>query len=464
MSYSGIAIFGKREGSPFHKKRRIMFTKKDLLKLVIPLIIEQMLAVTVGMADGMMVARVGEAAVSGVSIVDSVNFLLIGLFGALATGGAVVSAQFLGHKEEKNACVAGEQLIFSTLSLSLVLLTVTLIFRNVILGLLFGKVDPEVMSNAQTYLFFSALSYPFIAVYSACAALFRSMGNSKISMIISAVMNFINIVGNAILIFGFGMGVAGAAIATLASRVFAAVTLYILLMNKKHTIHIDSIRNFRMNMDMIKRILRIGIPNGMENSVFQIGKILVQGIIAGLGTSAITANAIAGSIGGLGVLPGSAMGLALITVVGQCVGARDYDGVKRYTYKLLKIAYMIMAVINVLIILLLPFILNLYDLSEETGRIATQLMIYHCILASLIWPSAFALPNALRAANDVKFTMWVSMISMWTWRIAFSYILVKFFDLGVLGVWMAMTIDWLFRTICFVVRFRKEKYRTMTLI
>ena len=441
-----------------------MFTRKDLIKLIVPLIIEQMLGVTVGIADSIMVARVGEAAVSGVSLVDTINVLLIGLFGALATGGAVVSAQFLGHKEAKAACVAGEQLIAIILALSFVLTAVASLFGNTALNLIFGGVDAEVMTNARTYLFYSALSYPFIAVYSASSALFRSMGNSKVSMIISFIMNLINIIGNAILIFGFDMGVAGAAIATLLSRMFAAATMFILLKNEKHPIHIEAIRSFRINTVMIKRILRIGIPNGLENSVFQIGKIMVQGIIAGLGTSAITANAIAGSIGGMGVLPGSAMSLALITVVGRCVGACDYDAVKHYTYKLMKVTFAVMGVLNIVLIFLIPVILKLYNLSDETAGIATQLIMYHCILSTILWPLAFSLPNALRAANDVKYTMWVSMISMWVWRIGFSYVLAIWFDMGVMGIWVAMTIDWLFRSICFVIRFHKEKYRGMSMI
>lgn len=441
-----------------------MFTNKDLLKLIIPLIIEQILAVTVGMADGIMVARVGEAAVSGVSIVDSINFLLIGLFSAIATGGAVVSSQFLGQKKEKNASLAGEQLIVSNLALSIIIMIVTLAGRNMILSFLFGKVEADVMRNARIYFFYSALSYPFIAVYNACAALFRSMGNSKISMIVSIIANVINVAGNAILIFGFKMGVAGAAIPTLVSRIFSAVVMFILLMNKDMPIHIVNILKYRPNMVMIKRILRIGIPNGMENSVFQIGKILVQGIVAGLGTSAITANSIASNIGGFGVLPGSAVGLALITVVGQCVGAGYYDGVKLYTKKLMKITHLVMAGLNILIIFLIPVILKLYKVSDVTADIASTLMLYHCILSTFFWPPSFFLPNALRAASDVKFTMWVSMFSMWMWRIGFSYILAIVFDMGVLGVWIAMTIDWVFRSACFIYRFKKEKYRKFTSI
>ncbi len=442
-----------------------MFSRKDLMKLIIPLIIEQLLSVTVGMADGMMVSRVGaEAAVSGVSLVDTINILLIGLFGALATGGAVVSAQFLGRKEDKFACKAGEQLIMAVLALSLFIMAVALLFSKGILSLLFGEVSTDVMANARIFFFYSALSYPFIALYNACAALFRSMGNSKVSMLVSGMMNIINVLGNAILLFGLDMGVAGSAIATLIARITAALTMCLLLMNKKHPIHIEKLGGFRPDPIMIRRILQIGVPGGLENSVFQIGKILVQGMIAGLGTSAITANAVANNIGGFGVLPGSAIGLALITVVGRCVGAGDYDGVKKYTFKLMRFAYVFMAVINILILCLLPVILWLYQLSDETAAITRSLMIYHCILATLIWPVSFSLPNALRAANDVKFTMWVSMISMWLWRIGFSYILAIVLHVGVLGVWIAMTIDWLFRAIFFVTRFLKAKYRKISLI
>lgn len=439
-----------------------MFTKKNLTKLIIPLIIEQILIVTVGMADGIMVARVGEAAVSGVSIVDSINVLLIGLFSALATGGAVVAAQLLGQREEKKASMAGEQLIMSCLVLAIVVMLITLLGRNLILNLLFHGVEPDVMSNARIYFFYSALSYPFLAVYNAGAALFRSMGNSKISMKISVVANLINIVGNAILIFGFNMGVAGAAIATLVSRIFSSVMVFILINNKELPIHISNILKFRPKIFIIKRILRIGVPNGMENSVFQIGKIAVQGIVAGLGTPSITANAIAGTIGGFGVLPGSAIGLALITVIGQSVGAGDFDGVKKYTVKLMKMTHIIMAGINVIIIFLIPSILRIYQVSDVTAELASTLMIYHCILSTLFWPLSFTLPNALRAAGDVKFTMWVSMISMWVWRIGFSYILAIVFNLGVFGVWIAMTIDWVFRGSNFVYRFYKEKYRAFS--
>jgi putative MATE family efflux protein len=294
---------------------KTMFTRKELIKLIIPLIIEQMLIVTIGLADSMMVSSVGEAAVSGVSLVDSINILLLGLFGAMATGGAVVSSQFLGHKDQKDACGAGEQLIAAILILSVVLMTVALLFGRSIISLLYGEVEADVMANSRTYLMYSALAFPFIALYNASAALFRSMGNSKISMFVSFLMNILHISVNAVFIFGIGLGVTGAALSMLISRAFAAVVLLILLQNKKLPIHIRIRSCLHLDLGMIKRILRIGVPNGLENSVFQVGKIIVQGITAGLGTSAITANAVSGTIANVGILPGAAMGLALITVV-----------------------------------------------------------------------------------------------------------------------------------------------------
>lgn len=436
-----------------------MFSKKELRRLIIPLIFEQFLAVTVGMADSLMVSRVGEAAVSGVSLVDSINVLLIGLFAALATGGAVVVAQFIGQKNEINARKSAEQLIIITMIISVVTMLITIILNGFILRILFGKVEIDVMNYAKTYLFYSALSFPFIALYNACAAVFRSMGDSRTPLYTSILMNGLNIIGNGILIFGFGLGVAGAAISTLIARIVAGAFLNLLLRDRKRMIYIESWRTFELNPVIIQKILRIGIPNGLENSVFHVGKIIVQGIVAGLGTAAITANVVSASIGGFGTIPGVAISLALITVVGTSMGSHDFDGVKEYTNKLLKIAHLSMFFVNLIIFLTLPITLKMYNLSPETGKIAYQIITYHCILSVLFWPQGFALPNALRAANDVKFTMIVSLFSMWLFRIGFSYILAINLNMGVMGVWVAMTIDWLFRGTCFIIRFKQEKYR-----
>lgn len=436
-----------------------MFTTKYLYKLIIPLIIEQILAVTVGMADTMMVSSVGEAAVSGVSLVDMINVLIINIFAALATGGAVVSSQFLGQKNNKQACESGNQLIIVTFIISLSITVIILIAKRQLLRLFFGSIDNTVMDSCITYITITALSYPFLAVYNSCAALFRSMGNSKISMYISFLMNTINIVGNAICIFGFNMGVAGVALPSLISRGIATIIMVILLFNKKNIIHIDRQLKIHFNKQMIFKILNIGIPNSIENSLFQLGRVLVVSIISGFGTVQIAANAVANNIDALGCIPGQALSLAMVTVVGQCIGAGDYEQSKYYTKKLLKINYAIMSTLNICILIFLPYILNIYNLSEQTLSLATILILIHDGCAIFMWPAAFTLPNALRAANDVKFTMVVSIFSMVTFRIVFSYILGIGFGLGAIGVWIAMVIDWLFRIICFVTRFISGKWQ-----
>ncbi|MCR5153376.1 MAG: MATE family efflux transporter [Lachnospiraceae bacterium] len=436
-----------------------IFSGKALRKLIFPLVIEQTLAVTVGMADTMMIATRGENAVSGVSCVDTIVILLIGLFGAMATGGAVVCAQFLGHKDEKSACKAANQLYVAISILAIVLTVVSLLLNKQILTLIYKKLDPEVMAFARTYFYIVAASFPFLAVYNAGAALFRAMGNSKISMYVSFLMNVINIVGNAVFLFVFNMSVEGVALATLISRVVAAVLMTVLVGKKTNPIHIDSIFKLGFDFKMIKRILGIGIPNGLENSVFQLGKILVQGLTASFGTVAIAANAVANTVASFEVIPGSAMGLAMITVVGQCVGANDEKQMRYYTKKLMLISYAALIGLNILVLLGLDHIVKLYQLSDATASLAKQLMIIHSGFCMVIWPASFVLPNALRAANDVKFTMLASLFSMWTFRIFFSYILAGNLGMEVVGVWLAMIIDWGFRAIIFLIRFGRGGYR-----
>ena len=436
-----------------------MFTRKALCLLIIPLVIEQILAVTIGMADTVMVARVGEAAVSGISLVDTINILLINIFSALATGGAVVSSQYLGRQENKNACIAAKQLLWAILILSSVIMALALILRNALLGLIFGHIEADVMSHAQTYFWLSAISYPFLAIYNSCAALFRTMGNSKISMLTSLLMNVINISGNAILIFGFNMGVAGAGIASLTSRAIGAVIMVILLRNGTNPIHVRDPWKPQFNFSMIKNILKIGIPNGMENGMFQIGKILVQGLIASFGTAAIAANAVANNLASIQILPGAAIGLAMITVVGQCVGAQDYKQAKMYAIKLMKITYISMFALDIFLLAIASPLIGFYHLSPEASATAWELIVCHTVCAVVFWPSSFTLPNALRAAGDVKFTMLTSIVSMWIFRIGLSYVLGAWLQLGVLGVWIAMTVDWVFRAALFIQRFLREKWK-----
>lgn len=441
-----------------------MFSNKALRNLIIPLIIEQMLAVTIGVADTVMVSSCGEAAVSGISLVDSINFLLIMIFSSLATGGAVICSQYIGRGDKNNANLAAKQLFYSILVLSLVVSVLAITLRTTALRLIFGSIEADVMANAKIYFLLSAISYPFLGVYNAGAALFRAMGDSKTSMYISILMNCINLCGNAITIFAMHMGVTGAASATLVSRIVGAVLITVLLLNKHRTVYYDNLQKPEFKWSIIKSILQIGVPNGLENGIFQIGKILVSSIVAGFGTVSITANAVAGNLASIQIIPGSAIGMAMITVVGQCVGAKNYDDVKKYTKKLMILAFIATWIMTGFMLLFSDTILSFYALSPETKALTMEVFIVHGICAVLFWPFAFTLPNALRAANDVRFTMLVSLFSMWIFRIAFSYVLALYFNMGVVGIWIAMCIDWFCRAIFFIVRFARGKWKSISYI
>ena len=441
-----------------------MFTNQDLRRLIFPLIVEQVLAVTIGMADTIMVSGCGEAAVSGIALIDVINVLLINIFAALATGGAVVCSQYLGRQDSENASIAAKQLIYVTLAFSLSIMLICLLFRDFILTNIFGRIEPDVLHNAQIYFSISAYSYPFMALYNAGAALFRSMGNSRVSMFTSLIMNVVNIAGNALFIFKFGLGVQGAAIASLLSRMIACIAMLVLLHRNNHIIYIEKLYSLEFHPKMIRNILSVGIPTGLENGIFQIGKVMVQGLIVSLGTTAIAANAVANNISSMEVIPGHAIGLALITVVGQCVGADDYEQAKKYTKKLMKITFISMIGLNALILIFCRPLVNVYRMSPETTALALELLIIHGIGSMIIWPLSFTLPNALRASGDAKFTMSVAIISMWTCRIGLSYLFVYVFEWGVPGIWLAMICDWIVRTICFITRFRGTKWQHKRLV
>lgn len=422
------------------------------------MVVEQLLAVLVGMADTIMVAVVGESAVASVSLVDNINVLLIGLFMALATGGAVVAGQFLGHKDTKKANTAAEQLIFFMILFSVLIMTIVYLGKWFILHIVFGQIEPDVMAYADTYLMIVTASIPFIAVYNAGAAIFRVQGNSAISMKISILMNGINVAGNAILVLGLHCGVEGVAIPTLVSRTVAAVMMVCLLFNQKLTIHLSKNMQIRFDWGMIRRILRIGIPNGVENSMFQLGKLVLLSLISTFGTVAITANAVSNTVAAFAILPGQAIGMGMVTVVSQCVGADDYEQVRYYTKKLMKYAIGAMAVTNLLVIAAIPLVTTAYQLSPETAQITKNILIFHSICAIVIWTFSFTLPNALRAANDVKYAMIVSLLSMWFCRIVMGVVFGAYIGLGVMGIWIAMILDWCVRSIFFLIRYHRGKW------
>ena len=442
-----------------------LFTRQALVALLLPLIAEQALSVTIGLADTLMVSSVGEAAVSGVSLVDSFNTLMIQVMSALATGGAVVTSQYIGHQEPKNAKAAAAQILFVLASFSLVVAAVVVVGRHAILRGIFGSIDADVMRYAETYFLLSALSYPFIGLFNAGAALFRAQGNSKISMLSSLVMNVINIGGNAVLIYGFGMGVLGAALASLVSRAVSCLVVLWLLQRPACPLRVDGLRALAPDGGLIRRILRVGIPAGIENGMFQIGKLSVSSLTSTLGTAAIAANAVANTASTFLNIPANAVGMAALTVVGQCLGAGEKEQAVYYSRRLLLTAYCGAWVMNLSAFLFANrFVISLFNLSPEAQTMALQVMVWFNFVSLFFWPSSFTLPNILRAAGDARFTMAVSILSMWVFRVGFCYVMVLGFHGRLLSIWMGMFLDWVFRSLCFFVRFARGRWMEQSVI
>lgn len=438
-----------------------LFSNRSLIKLIIPLVIEQGLNILVGMCDSMMISSAGEAAISGVSLVDMINAIVLTLFAALATGGAVVTSQYLGAKQTENARRSAGQLVLMAGLLGLAAMVFCLVFAEGMMRLFFGSIASDVMEAGLIYLRITALSFPFIALYNAGAAIFRSLGNSKISMKVSMLMNLINVGGNAICILGLKMGVAGVAIPTLISRAVAAVIILILASGKNHPLRLDRGNISRMELPMIRSILRIGVPSACENTFFALGRTIVVSMIAIFGTVQTSANAVANTLDGVAIIFGMSMGLAMVTVVGQCVGAQDTAQAEYYMKKLIRWSYILMGVANVLVMIFCHHLIGLYSsLSPETENLAYQLVMMHSFFAIFMWPLAFVLPNALRAASDAKFTMWVSIASMVLMRIGLSWVLCVQLEWGAVGVWIGMIMDWVMRIAFFLPRVLSGKWKT----
>ncbi len=441
-----------------------MFSGKELRKLILPLIIEQVLAVTIGIADTVMVSSAGEAAVSGIALIDSINILLINLFTAMATGGAIIATQYIGSKQPEKARNSAAQLEVTVAVIASVIMVACVLLRRPIIRLVFGKIEADVMANADVYFLISAISYPFMGVYNAGAALFRSMSNSKTPMYISTFMNLVNVAGNALLIYGFSMGAAGAALATLASRVVGAVIITALLFNTRRPIHLGELLHYKPDKELIGRIFSLGVPNGIENSMFQFGKLLVASIVSTFGTAAIAANAVANNIVSLQVIPSAAIGTAMMTVVGTCRGAGNIADVKKYTKKLMIYSYIAIEVMIVFTLLIGKPVISFYELTEETASLAWVMFFVHSVAAVLVWPLAFTMPNALRAVGDVKYTMTVSMVFVFLFRVGFSWLLAIALNWGVVAIWIAMAIDWVARGLFFTVRFLHGKWQKIRVI
>jgi putative MATE family efflux protein len=426
------------------------WNNKRLFTLFWPLIVEQLLVVMMGIIDMVMVSSVGEHAVSGISLVESINFLIITAFNAIATGGSVVASQYLGRKEGDNASSSAKQLVYISIVISVTLMCFTLFTRRLMLKTIFGNISGDVMQSADIYFLFIAASYPFLALYTSAAAMFRSMGNSKIPMQIVILMNILNVGGNALFIFVMKLGVAGAALSTLIGRITVAVVLiYLLIKDKTRIINLHGITKIKLDGGMIKRILNIGIPSGLETSMFQVGKILITRIFTVFGTAAIAANAVGATINSIAFMPGSGFGMGLLIVAGQCIGAGDYYAAKKYTKKIMILSYLTYLIININIFIFMNPIIGIFNLSQEAHQLCVLFLRVHCVTSTLFWCPSFVLPNALKAAGDARYVMVVAACTMWIVRVCSAFFMTYTLGFGPVGVYLAMGADFLFRGIFF---------------
>lgn len=445
-------------------KSKLLFDNKYLVALTLPLIIEVFLSVSVGMIDTMMVSQAGEDAVSGVSVINNIQNLLVFLLSAFGTGGAVVASQLIGKGERDKACFSAKQLMNISIVFSVVIAAVFLIVKRPAVKLIFGTLEPDVFESAIDYFVPILLSMPFLAVQTAGNALLRSMGKSKITMYASIAVNLVNVVGNAAFLFIFDLGSLGVGLATMLSRVIGSVIIFIVLLDKKALLYIDSPLKIEFDMKLIALILKIALPSGVENCIFHVGKLFVASTIASLGTSAIAADAILNNIGTFNNIPGSAIGMASVTIIGQCRGAGEIEQVKYYSRKLLLSAMLSMTAMATLLYFICPHLIAIYNLSQESSDLALSVTKMVLIQGALFWAPSFVVPNFLRATGDVKYTMYVSILSMWIFRVALSKYFAINLSLGLEGVYWGMYSDWYCRMILFMLRFKSGKWKTKAIV
>ena len=440
------------------EKSQHLYSNLDLRKLLIPIIIEQLLSSLMGTADTMMVSNIGSAAISAVSLVDSINILVIQALSALAAGGAILCSEYLGSNNKKEANYSAQQVIFVMVFLSVILSAFCLIFRDPLLSLIFGKIEADVMSNSQIYFLLTLLSFPFIAIYDAGASIMRAQNNSRNPMIISVISNFLNIVGNAILIFGFGLGVRGAAISTLVSRIFCAVVVMWQLRNNNAPICITNYFSIRPDWSLIKKILFIGIPSGIENSMFQFGKLAIQSTVSTLGTVAIAAQAMTNILENLNGIAALGIGIGLMTVVGQCLGAGRKDEAIYYIKKLSWLAEAVVIASCLLVFVLTKPITILAGMEPASAKLCLSMITFITIVKPISWVISFIPGYGMRAAGDVKFSMITSCCTMWLCRVSLCVYLCRVWGFGPIAVWIGMFSDWTLRAIVFGIRFHSRKW------
>ena len=441
------------------KDMKPLFERKQVYELIVPLILEQVFMAAIGMFDVIMVSGIGEAAISAVSLVDFINQLVTSVLTALSTGGAIVCSQYLGRDNKRDAEEAVQHLVMLVVLAGAVAMAVAFAGNRWLLGVIYGAIDGNVMGKARIYFALSGISYPFVALFCCSAAVMRTLGYTKLSFHTSLVMNLMNIIMNALFIYGFHWGVAGAGLASLLSRMCISLILFFMIFRVQDMLEISSVFQWRLKRFTTVSILNFAVPTGLESSVFYIGRLLVQGVVTGFGTSAIAANAVALTVTELLHMPGAGIGIGMITIVGRCIGADEKEQARGYAVRLVRLTYLLQGICCAVSMVLAGPITGLYHLTAQTKGLAVMMLLTHGVICMVFWPMGFTTANALKAAGDVRFTMMMSIASMWCFRVGGSYLFVRLFpELGVMNVWLAMYCDWIARACVCLWRFRGSRW------
>lgn len=444
--------------------KSFLFSNADLKKLIIPLTLEQILFMLVGIADTLMVSAIGEEAISGVSLINILEYFTYTVMSAICSGGGIVISQYIGAKNNRLAKETSNQLVSLALGISFVWTGLGIYFHAEFLNLLYGNVDSGVMQAADTYFLIAVCSIPCVAVHQSCSAMFRAINETKIPLYTVILLNITNIVGNYLAVYVLHAGVLGVAVATVLARVVGNALMLYFSMQTKFVLHVRIKELFKFNLLLIRKILGISIPNGIENGLFAAGKVIMTSIVALFGTTQTAANAVSNTYQISAIFFVNSINMAMLTVVGQCVGANQYEQAKYYVRKLLKLSFVCTAVLSTIVIVAMPFTLKFYNISKETQDLVIVLVIIHNIAATFLQPLCFNLPNAIRAAGDVGFTMRAGIGSMMIFRLGVAYIAGILLNYQILGVWFAMVADWFVRSLLFAYRWKSNawtKYRVV---
>lgn len=431
---------------------------KQIFSLIIPIFIDSAFIVLISILNTAMISSSGVAAVSAVSVVDSLNIFIVSVFIAIATGGTVIVAQYFGGRNPEQASRAASQAISAIAVISISLCILIILFHSQLLQLLFGSADADVLANAKLFLIGSSISYPFFAIYQSIVGVLRGVSETKACLFLSVILNLTYFVLNILFITVMDLGVLGLAISYIVARVLGASIAVFYLFKMCHTLNVKLKDVFKPQLALLKKIMFIGLPFAAEQLFFNGGKLLTQTFIVQLGTLSITVNAISNSLSLLFQVGGSTLSVAIVTVVGQCIGRREIDDARKFIRSFLWLSCAFFVVITAVLLAIFPSLVGLYNPPSEIVPDIFQLIIIISVAQPLFWSLSFILPSAMRAAGDSTFISIVSLLTMWLFRVILGYILGITLQFGLVGVWIAMVAEWGIRGAVFYMRFRGDKW------